>query len=98
MIGDRQLNIYSEGFSNKTLQVDIWREAFELGFGEHFISENKYFLIDDHKPFIDKGIPSVLLIDFDYPYWHTTQDTLDKISPESLKMVESTLLKWIYLQ
>ena len=98
MIGDRQLNIYSEGFSNKTLQVDIWREAFELGFGEHFISENKYFLIDDHKPFIDKGIPSVLLIDFDYPYWHTTQDTLDKISSESLKMVGSTLLKWIYIQ
>ncbi len=44
-------------------------------------------MIDDHTPFLRAGIPAVDIIDFDYPYWHTTQDTLDKLAPESLKRV-----------
>jgi Zn-dependent M28 family amino/carboxypeptidase len=46
-------------------------------------------------PFLEKGIPAALLIDFDYPYWHTTQDTADKVSPESLQGVGAVLQVWL---
>ena len=52
-------------------------------------------MLDDQTPFLDKGIPAVNIIDFDYPYWHTTQDTIDKISASSLEVVGKTLLAWI---
>ena len=49
----------------------IWTIANSLGYGHFFINQEKYSLIDDHLPFINKGIPTTLIIDFDYPYWHT---------------------------
>ena len=52
-------------------------------------------MLDDHTPFMDVGIPTVLIIDFDYEYWHTTFDTPDKVSPESLDAVGDTLWTWI---
>jgi Zn-dependent M28 family amino/carboxypeptidase len=52
-------------------------------------------MVDDHIPFVRKGIPSVDIIDFDYPYWHTTHDTLDKLSPASLEQVGGTLQSWL---
>jgi len=48
-------------------------------------------MIDDHTPFLERGIPAVDIIDFDYPYWHTTADTLDKVSAESLVRVGRVL-------
>jgi len=51
---------------------------------------------DDHVMLNRYGIPSVDIIDFDYPYWHTTQDTPDKCSPESLDAVGTLLVHWIY--
>ena len=48
-------------------------------------------MLDDHVPFSMLGIPSVVLIDFDYPHWHKLSDTLDKCSPESLLAVFSVL-------
>jgi Zn-dependent M28 family amino/carboxypeptidase len=52
-------------------------------------------MIDDHIPFIQAGIRAIDIIDFDYPYWHTTSDTLDKVSAESLKVVGETILTWL---
>ena len=52
-------------------------------------------MLDDHTPFLRRGIRAVDLIDFDYPYWHTTQDTLDKVTAESLNIVGDTLYQWI---
>jgi signal transduction histidine kinase len=52
-------------------------------------------MLDDHTPFLEKGIPAVDIIDFDYPYWHTTADTPDKVSPESLQAVGDTLWHWV---
>jgi glutaminyl-peptide cyclotransferase len=52
-------------------------------------------MLDDQTPFLGKGIPAVDIIDFDYPYWHTTADTMDKISPNSLEIVGKTLLIWL---
>jgi Zn-dependent M28 family amino/carboxypeptidase len=48
-------------------------------------------MTDDHTPFLQRSIPAVDLIDFDYPYWHTTQDTADKVAPLSLERVGRVL-------
>jgi glutaminyl-peptide cyclotransferase len=95
MIGDADLNIYKEKNSNAAITDQIWKTARELGYGNKFIDSYKYSMIDDHTPFLEAGIPAVDLIDFDYPYWHTTQDTPDKVSAESLKAVGDTLLAWV---
>jgi len=95
MIGDSDLNIYQEANSDKELTTQIWDIAAELGYSQQFIAMNKYRILDDHLPFIEKGIPAVDIIDFDYPYWHTTSDTVDKVSPISLEIVGKTLYVWI---
>ena len=98
MIGDRDLNIYRELNSDPVLASQIWDVAKSLGYEAHFINETKYSIIDDHLPFLEAGIPSVDIIDIEYPYWHTTEDTLDKISPNSLAVVGETLLRWLLMQ
>ena len=95
MIGDADLNIYQERSSNQALVKSIWAAAATAGFQKQFIPQPKYTMEDDHTPFLEHGIAAVDLIDFDYPYWHTTQDTPDKVSAESLKAVGETLVQWI---
>ncbi|NPV57421.1 MAG: M28 family peptidase [Anaerolineae bacterium] len=95
MIGDSDLNIYYEINSDPTIRSHIWATAESLGYGAYFIPEEKYSMLDDHTPFLDKGIPAIDIIDFDYPYWHTVQDTEDKVSPISLKAVGDTLIAWL---
>ena len=95
MIGDADLNIFYEKNSNPELASEIWQHAADLGYSEQFIPEYKYSILDDHTPFLEKGIPAVDLIDFDYPYWHTTQDTTDKVSADSLQAVGDTIQTWI---
>jgi Zn-dependent M28 family amino/carboxypeptidase len=95
MIGDAGLNIYIERNSDTRLAKEIWGQAAGLGYKEQFIAKPKYSLIDDHIPFLEVGIPAVDIIDFDYPYWHTTEDTPDKVSAESLQAVGETLWYWI---
>jgi Zn-dependent M28 family amino/carboxypeptidase len=97
MIGDKDLNIYIEGNSNPLISAAIWSEAAKLGY-KQFIPMPKYRMIDDHTPFLQEGIPAVDIIDFDYPYWHTTADTIDKISGESMKAVGDTLAAWLVTQ
>jgi Zn-dependent M28 family amino/carboxypeptidase len=94
MIGDADLNIYLENYSNGNLRAEIWAQAASLDF-KQFISMPKYSMLDDHTPFLEAGIPAVDIIDFDYPYWHTTADTVDKVSVESLHAVGETLLAWL---
>jgi len=95
MIGDADLNIYRERNSNPELTDEIWAVAKGLGYETKFISEYKHSMLDDHTPFLEAGIPAVDIIDFDYPYWHTVQDTPDKVSPESLQAVGATVRAWI---
>ncbi len=95
MIGDADLNIFMEQSSDQALTLELWDQASALGYGEYFITVPGYHILDDHTPFLRAGIPAVDIIDFDYPYWHTTADTLDKVSAESLKMVGDTLLAWL---
>jgi len=96
MIGDADLNIYMEQNSDAELTRQIWKTAKTLGYESAFIPVDKYRVEDDHLPFIEKGIRSVDLIDLDYPYWHTLQDTTDKVSAASLQKVGDTLLAWIH--
>ncbi|MEN6392291.1 MAG: M28 family peptidase [Anaerolineaceae bacterium] len=95
MVGDADLNIFMESNSNRMYTEEIWRAAADLGYDNYFIPEIKYNIIDDHIPFIHKGIPAIDIIDFDYPYWHTTADTLDKVSAESMMIVGNTLISWL---
>lgn len=98
MIGDADLNIYKEWNSNPELTNEIWEVARNLGYENKFIADYKHSMLDDHTPFLEAGIPAVDIIDFDYPYWHTVQDTPDKVSAESLQAVGETLHAWIMQQ
>jgi glutaminyl-peptide cyclotransferase len=98
MIGDADLNIYLEKNSNIPIRTEIWSTAEQLGYGKQFINQEKFSMLDDHTPFLEAGIPAVDIIDFDYPYWHTTQDTPNKVSAESLQAVGETLWNWIVEQ
>lgn len=98
MIGDADLNIFYEHNSDELIMGQIWKQASELGYGSQFQEEFRHSMLDDHTPFIEAGIPAVDIIDFDYPFWHTTEDTVDKVSSESLQAVGQTLLAWIISQ
>ena len=91
MIGDSDQQIYYEVNSDRALSDRIWSVAAQLGYGDHFIPQARWQMIDDHIPFAQRGIPAIDIIDFDYPYWHTVADTADKVSPDSLERVGRTL-------
>ncbi len=95
MIGDADLNIMMERNSDPTLVAEIWEQAASLGYSNYFIAVSGYSILDDHTPFLEAGIPAVDIIDFDYPYWHTIEDTTDKVSAESLQIVGETILAWL---
>ncbi|MFA5907174.1 MAG: M28 family peptidase [Vicinamibacterales bacterium] len=86
MIGDRQLNIRRETNSTPWLTDIVWGVARRLGHQASFISE-AMAVEDDHLHFLKAGVPSLDLIDLDYPAWHTAQDTLDAVSARSLQIV-----------
>jgi hypothetical protein len=95
MIGDADLNIYFERNSDPQLNAEIWQTASALGYSGQFIALPKYSMIDDHTPFLEAGIRAADLIDFDFPFHHTTGDTLDKVSAESLDAVGEVMLAWL---
>lgn len=87
MVGDDDQRIYYEWSSALWLQEKIWDIAAELGYEDHFIPQHQHHVIDDHTPFLEAGVPAAILIDLDYPYWHTGHDTVDKINVDSLQRV-----------
>jgi Zn-dependent M28 family amino/carboxypeptidase len=91
MIGDRDLAIRREAFSTPALTEIVWASARRLGYARHFL-DVMMPVEDDHAPFLRAGVPSVLVIDFDYPPWHTAGDTLDKVSAQSLQIVGDVVL------
>lgn len=96
MIGDKDLGILKEQYSDRALVELIWRVAAQLGFGRHFLPTGGAVL-DDHYPFVERGVPAANLIDFDYgpgnAYWHTPADTPDKLSAASFRAVGRVLLE-----
>jgi Zn-dependent M28 family amino/carboxypeptidase len=95
MIGDSDLNIFIEKYSDQNLSQEIWEIAADLGYENQFIAVPKHRIIDDHLPFVQAGIQAVDIIDFDYPYWHTVADSVDKVSADSLNIVGEVLLAWV---
>lgn len=95
MVGDADPQFYYERHSDPRLRERLWRIAWELGYREWFIPEPRWALIDDHLPFLERGIPAAAIIDFDYPAWHTTADTLDRISPRTLGAVGQVLERFV---
>lgn len=95
MIGDASQDIYIERNSDPALVGEIWGIAAELGYADRIIPTPRHSMLDDHTPFLEAGIPAVDMIDFDYAYWHTTDDTPEKVSAESLDAVGATLQEWV---
>jgi hypothetical protein len=94
MVGDKDLRLPFERSSDPELVASIWATAERLGYQE-FVGEPGSSIIDDHIPFIQRGIPAILVIDFTYPYWHTAADQIDKVSAGSLHKVGTTLEAWL---
>jgi Zn-dependent M28 family amino/carboxypeptidase len=94
MVGDKNLRLPFERSSDPELVASIWATAERLGYQE-FVGEPGSSIIDDHIPFIQRGIPAILIIDFTYPYWHTAADQIDKVSAGSLHKVGTTLEAWL---
>ncbi len=98
MVGDRDFRSTDETFSRQFAPqvVDgILRAAKVLGYGGLFFQPPAMSIMDDHLPLNEAGIPTADIIDFDYPYWHTLQDTPDKCSAETLAIVGRTVLQWL---
>lgn len=90
MVGDSDLKIQMEPNSAayaKDLLFRFYRNAGARGFGKYFPTTYQGAIYDDHLALNEGGIPTIDLIDFDYPYWHTLKDTPDKCSPSSLFVV-----------
>ena len=91
MIGDRNLVIRRDANSTPWLVEIVWNAAARLGHRGVFSNELTS-IDDDHMPFVRAGIPSVDIIDLDYPAWHTGDDTLDNVAPRSLQIVGDVVL------
>ena len=85
MIGDRDLTIRRESNSTRWLTDIVWATAKKLGHRQFMDEETT--VEDDHLPFVRAGIPSLDIIDLDYPQWHTPQDTIDAIAARSIQIV-----------
>jgi len=97
MVADKDLAIYKEVHSlqNARWLVDLLFDTAREKNLPQFKEQVKYKIYDDHYPFIALGIPSAVLIDVDYPYWHTLADTLDKCSKDSLAAVFSVMVEML---
>jgi len=96
MVGQKDLHIWRESNSTKWLQDLLWGVAARLGYSDIFLA-GEYEATDDHVAFLKRSVPSIDIIDLaDYQnlgYWHTAQDTMDKISPRSLAVVGHVILE-----
>jgi len=101
MIGDKNLNVTVPRNSTRELVKDLFFAAHQQGVRPAF-SLGKGSILDDHVPFMLAGLPAIDVIDFDYgsapglnDYWHTMEDTMDKLSVESMQTVGNTILQMV---
>jgi len=92
MIGYKNLEIPRDDMGTVWINDIIWNTAREIGHSAQFV-EREDSVEDDHVPFMQAGVECIDIIQLGgYPYWHTAEDTLDKISPQSLKLVGDVVL------
>jgi glutaminyl-peptide cyclotransferase len=93
MMGYKNLELGRDTSSTKWLQDIIWQTGRELGHGNIFVDREEGVGGDDHEPFLAAGVDSVDVIQLtSYPHWHKADDTVDKVSPQSMKVVGETVL------
>lgn len=100
MVGDRDLRFPKEGNSvigAPDVVERVWSTAAELGHGDVFVPEVGPAIVDDHVPLLEAGVRAIDVIDFQYGgpdnrWWHTPEDTIDKVSAESLGIVGNVML------
>src|SRR5215472_1803432 len=100
MIGDADLEVEKDLNSTPWLENVVYEAATRVGYQSHFFTRTNQ-VSDDHLPFMKRGAPCADLIDFTYGYnnvfWHTPQDTVDRLSPKSLQIVGTVVLETIHI-
>jgi glutaminyl-peptide cyclotransferase len=93
MMGYKNLELGRDTLSTRWLQDIIWQTGRELGYASIFVDRPEGVGGDDHEPFLRAGVDAVDLIQLNgYPYWHKADDTLDKVSSRSMKIVGEVVL------
>jgi len=97
IVGSHPLRFKRDNYSTKALVELVWKTAARLGYRENFLNDESGGSEDDHQSFLKRGVPALdLITDFSANgYWHTPQDTLDKVSAKSLAIVGHVLLETI---
>jgi glutaminyl-peptide cyclotransferase len=101
MIGNKGVTVPREVYSDENesnLMNEFYADADSLGYSQEFPDRPGEEITDDHWPMIAAKIPTIDLIDFNYAYWHTLQDTPDKCSPDSLQVIGRSLELFVYDQ
>jgi hypothetical protein len=93
-VGDKSLTITLPPDSPRDLAQGIFAAADALGVRKHFTYAD-HPIIDDHTPLNAIGIPVIDLIDFEFPAWHTSADTMDQLSAESLRIVGAVAARYL---
>jgi glutaminyl-peptide cyclotransferase len=93
MMGYKNLELGRDPMSTRWLQDIVWQTGRELGHAKIFVDREEGVGGDDHEPFLKAGIDSLDLIQLgSYPHWHKADDTVDKVSAQSMKIVGETVL------
>jgi glutaminyl-peptide cyclotransferase len=98
LVGDSSQRFYKEEYSvryEKKLTDKVWDRAAQLGMANVFDGRVCPAIYDDHVPLLAASVKTIDIIDFEYPWWHTTQDTPDKCSPQSLERVGKLALSLV---
>jgi Zn-dependent M28 family amino/carboxypeptidase len=91
MVGPTRPVYKREASSTPWLTDILWNTASKLGYGPVFVKDSTT-IEDDHMSFLSRGVPATDIIDLEVPYWHTSQDTLDKIDPRTLAITGHVLI------
>ena len=93
LMGYKELELGRDTMSTRWLQDIVWHTARDLGYGKYFVDRPEGVGGDDHEPFLRAGIDSLDIIQLSsYPYWHRADDTADKVSAQSMKIVGDVVL------
>jgi glutaminyl-peptide cyclotransferase len=95
-VGEKNLSLPREGYSNRRLWARLRSAAQRVGAGRTFPPRTGSYVSDDHIPFQQAGVPSIDLIDFDFPCWHRRCDDLSVVSARSLDVVGETMLEFLH--
>ena len=93
MMGYKDLRLGRADLGTAWLVDNVWQTAKQLGYGKVFVDAVEGVGDDDHAPFLHAGVEAMDIIQLSsYQYWHTKDDTLDKVSPKSLKIVGDAVI------